>query len=245
MSVVQAVLRKLRAGIPKQSALVEKRIAKLQREGIISPNVQVMRNMGDDLTAKANMADQTITVPTKARETDITDYLKARMGEGDTAFSTALHENDHLTRGFWDDMATMRAWRAGNIMRKSPSFAALKGDALKAASRVAPEQGELGVAATRLDAEDFLNNRIVKHDLEPDEILGDSAARFLGNQRKMQRTGQLPIGDRGWMQELSVASTAGDRFNSTIEAMKLFAQQAKKRYPNITEGKVPVQGKLF
>lgn len=244
MSVVTAVLNKLKT-VPKKTAILEKRIAKLQREGVISPKVQVMRNLGDELSAKANMADQTITVPTKERQTDISDYMKARMGEGDIALGTALHENDHITRNFWDDRPTMRAWRAANVMKESPAFATLKDDALRAASRITPEQGELGIAATRLDAEDFLNNRIIKHDYEPDEILGDSAARFLGHQRKLQRTGQLPIGDRSWMQELAVSSTAGDRFNSTIEAMRLFAQQAKKRYPNMTEGKVPVQGKLF
>ncbi len=241
MGVVQAVLSK----IGKKTTGLERAFDRLQRQGVVAPDIKRERVIG---TAKvsASPAERLIKIPTQDRA-DITDYLKARMGEGDLNTSTILHENDHLRgRGYWGDRAMMRAWRAGNVMTESPMMASLQDDAIRATRRLSPEEGELQTHVNQLEAIPFLRKNIIGHDMQPDEILADSAARFEGHQRKMQRTGQLPIGDRDWMQELAVASTAGDRVESTVEAMRAFAQQQRKRYPNLQEGKVPPkQGRLF
>ena len=229
-----------RAGKVPAAAALERSFDRLQRQGVVAPDIQ--RARVDSFKVSADPVDRTIKIPTKDRA-DLTDYLKARMGEGDLATSTILHENDHLRApGFWDDRAQMRAWRARNVMAESPMMASLQDDAVRATRRLSPSDSDLMGEVNQLEAEPFFRKNIVGHDYQPDEILADSAARFEGHQRKMQRTGQLPIGDRGWMQELAVASTAGDRVGSTVEAMRAFAEQQRRRYPNISEGRVPTQG---
>jgi hypothetical protein len=239
MSVVQAVLSK----IGKKTQGLERAFDRLKRQGVIAPDVERVRVAGTKKVS-ASPDERLINIPTQ--DADITDYLKARMGEGDLNTSIILHENDHLRpRNYWGDRALLRAWRAGNVMTQSPMMSSLQDDAIRATRHLSPNEGELQSHINQLEAIPFLRKNIIAHDMEPDEILADSAARFEGHQRKLQRTGQLPIGDRDWMQELAVASTAGDRVESTIEAMRLFAQQKRKRYPNLQEGKVPIQGKLF
>lgn len=239
MGVVQAVLSK----IGKKTQGLERAFDRLQRQGVIAPDIKRERLVGQKVSA--DPSERLIKIPTQERA-DITDYLKARMGEGDLNIATMLHENDHLRpRDYWNDRAVMRAWRAGNVMTQSPMMATLRDDAIRATRRLDPSEGELQSHVNQLEAIPYLRKNIIGHDMQPDEILADSAARFEGHQRKMRRTGQLPIGDRNWMQELAVASTAGDRVESTVEAMRAFAQQQRKRYPNLQEGKVPTQGKLF
>lgn len=240
MSWMAAVLKK----VGSKTKGLERSFDRLQRQGVISPDIKRVRV--DSPKASAEQSERLVKIPTQERA-DLDDYLKARMGEGDINTSTILHENDHLRpRGYWSDMAQMRAWRASNVQTKSPMMESLEHDAVRSVRRLSPNDTDLASYANELEAVPFFRKNVVKHDYEPDEILADSAARFEGHQRKMQRTGQLPIGDRNWMQELAVASTAGDRVGSTVEAMRAFAAQQRKRYPNITEGRLqPTQGKLF